>query len=170
MKTRPKANKWEKWGQIQLIISPPDTLMHYCYNYSEMSRKNLYLLTPPHLFVRAWKLDCNPFDCKELFKFLCFYVSRNYLPVSRYCKGCLKYQPWLMTRNSCHSILALTCTWRRENDLQNAESEYSAVFKLQAELWCSDFNVKSAPGFCCSDLGALNLFRSWGPPLEEHTM
>ena len=60
VKTGPKANRWEKWRQIQLISSPPDTLMCYCYNYSAMSWKNLYSIspTPPWPFLWAWKPNC----------------------------------------------------------------------------------------------------------------
>lgn len=60
VKTRPKANRWEKWRQIQLVSSPPDALMCYCYSYSAMSWKNLHTIspTPPWPFLWAWKQNC----------------------------------------------------------------------------------------------------------------
>lgn len=109
MKTRKKANKWEKWRGIQLIISPTDTLMHYCYNYSQMSQKNLYTFSPHSTLVHfsgheSWTAT---FPTGFMFVWrICF----RFQVLLRF----LKYQACLVTRNSCHSLLALTCTWRKQ--------------------------------------------------------
>ena len=141
MKTGPKANKWEKWRQIQLIISPTDTLMHYCYNYSEMSWKNLYTFSShptPSIFqgMRAESFWL-AFVCEEvtsLFPGAAKFCEISSLPDDQEFKSlCFSFDLY----------------WEKRKEPPSAESENSAIFKLRAEPWCLDFNFKFTPGFCC---------------------
>lgn len=56
-----------------------------------------------------------------------------------------------MTRNPCHSLLALPYICRKVFK----DSLKTAIFKLHEQPWCSDFNFKFTPGFCCTDLVVL---------------
>lgn len=58
--TGTRVNGGEKWRQFQLIISPSDILMHYCYNYSKMSSKDHHTSFFLSSFFIEWKFNKQP--------------------------------------------------------------------------------------------------------------
>lgn len=120
--------------------------MHYCYNYFEMSWKNLYTFSPqptPSIF-QAMRAELQPFQSALCLKGLppCFQVLLRFLEISGL--------PDDQESMSLYFSFALYL----QKSLQ-MQSMTTAIFKLQAEPWCSDFNFKFTPGFCYTDLAVL---------------
>lgn len=100
--------------------------MHYCYNYSDMSWKNLHTfsLHPIASISQGTTIKLSPFWLALMFKG----ASPSFQVMLRF----VGYQWRLMTMNSCHVLQGLTFTWKRED---------------RAQTQCSDFKFRYE--YCC---------------------
>lgn len=102
-----QANRGEKWRQFQLIISPGDILMHYCYNYSNVLKGSSHQLFQTSFFTE-WNFNKQPFW--EVF------LSEGAIPVhpsplwETGLLDALKYLACYATRASLH-FLAFSLAW-----------------------------------------------------------
>lgn len=108
LQTGMQANGGEKWRQFQLIISPSDILMHYCYNYSKMSSKDHH--------TSFFRLHFSPSEILTSNFCVKFWSPKGqylFIPLPLWETGllhALKYQVCYVTRATIH-FLVFSLAW-----------------------------------------------------------